>query len=354
MSKLTRERKLKLIGFDDLKLRLIGVPFFSLFFPWMVMGISPFDDFTLYLIAFVNSAIHVLLYWQVNRWAVLQLRNKYTKFSEYRKRLTLQSILIVSITLTLCTVSFILNLCFGTKIEVFDISFFTYLMASLVITTIIVSIYEARFAFEQYKNGLIKNEQLKKENTRAQLESLKNQVNPHFFFNSINTLISVIPEDPATAVRFAENLSHVYRCILDMKDREIVSISEEFSCIQAYKYLLKIRFNDHVKFTGDEAFNDMTDKYIVPMSVQMLVENAIKHNVVSQNRPLEIRFEMKDDFLIVSNKKEPKKQENNSTKIGLKNIHKRYELLVDKCIIVDESSEDFVVQLPILNISEVK
>ncbi len=354
MQRFTKEEAYKLIGFNDVMLRLIGIPFFSFFFPWLVMGVSPLEDFPLYCIGYLNSAIHIYVYWQVNRWAVIRLRKRYSKFSEYRKRLTLQILLIVVITVLLCVSSFLLRMCFGSDFDRFDVDLITYLIASLVITTIIVAIYEARFAFEQYKAGLLKNEQLKKENTRAQLESLKNQVNPHFFFNSINTLISVIPEDPKVAVKFAENLSHVYRCILEMNDKEIVSVAEEFSCIQAYKYLLKIRFNDHVKFVGDETFENMSDKYIVPMSVQMLVENAIKHNVVSQSRPLEIHFQMKEDFLVVSNKKEPKKQALNSTKIGLKNIHKRYELLVNKCIVIDESDSDFVVQLPILNISEVK
>ena len=354
MGKISRKERFDLIGFNDVKLRLIAIPILSYLFPIIVMRISPLEDGMLYVEGLIISALHIILYWEFDRSIVLRLRKKYPRITDYKKRLIVQTALIVAITVAFCILSNFLQFCFTPQMKSLQLSLWTYIVASLIITCIILAIYEARFAFEKYKSGLIKNEELQKENTRAQLESLKNQVNPHFFFNSINTLISVIPEDPTTAVKFAENLSHVYRCILEMKDKEIISLAEEFSCISAYKYLLKIRFSEQVTFIGDELMQGIDDKFIVPMSVQMLVENAIKHNVVSHKHPLEIRFEMMEDFLIVSNKRSPKKTEEFSTKIGLKNVHKRYELLADKCIVVEETKEWFRVKLPILQIGEVK
>jgi two-component system, LytTR family, sensor kinase len=354
MAKFSRKEQYEWLGFNDLKLRLILVPILSYFFPIIVMGVTPTDNWPLYLQSFVVSLLHIVLYWEFDRYIVIILRKKYRRISEYKKRLIIQTTVIVFTTVLFCFMSEFIQLCFNQVMGKLKISLNVYIIASLVITSIIVSIYEARFAFEKYKSGLIKNEELQKENTRAQLESLKNQVNPHFFFNSINTLISVIPEDPTTAVKFAENLSQVYRCILQMKDKEIISLAEEFSCISAYKYLLKIRFSEQVTFIGDELMQEIDDKFIVPMSVQMLVENAIKHNVVSHNHPLEIRFEMTNDFLVVSNKRSPKKTAEFSTKIGLRNVDKRYELLADKSIVVEESMECFRVYLPILQIGEVK
>ena len=354
MQRFSKEEAYKLIGFNDFKLRLFAIPFFSIFFPWLVIGASPFENFSEFSYGFLISVAHMTIYWHIDRYVVLILLTKYSKFADYKKRVVLEAILIIGITLALCSISYLLEFCFAKNGGVIEASLFEYVIGSLIITIIIVSIYEARYAFEKYKKGLIRNAELKKVNTKAQLEALKNQVNPHFFFNSINTLVSVIPEDPDTAVKFAENLSHVYRCILEMKDKEIVSLAEEFSCIQAYKYLLKIRFSDQVKFNGDEVLSTMTDQYIIPMSVQMLVENAVKHNVVSQSRPLTIDFEIIDDHLVVSNKRDPKNTPENSTKIGLKNIHKRYELLADKCIIIEETKERFSVSLPILKVTEVK
>lgn len=352
MRKFSREEAYKLIGFNDFKLRLFGIPFMSLVFPWLVIGLSPFENFSAYSVGFLFSLAHTSIYWQLDRYVVLVLLDKYSEIEEYKKRIFLEAILIIGITVVLCSLSHLLKLCM--PVGTVDPGTLTYIFSSLIMTIVIVSIYEARHAFEKYKKGLIKNEELVKENTKAQLEALKSQVNPHFLFNSINTLISVIPENPEVAVKFAENLAHVYRCILEMKDKEIVPLSDEFSCIQAYKYLLKIRFNDQVKFNGDELFSNMNHHFIIPMSVQMLVENAVKHNVVSQSRPLTIDFQIVDDYLVVSNKREPKKMVEDSTRIGLKNIHKRYELLADRCIIIDETPERFSVSLPILKITEAR
>lgn len=352
MRKFSREEAYKLIGFNDLKLRLFAIPFLSLIFPWLVIGLSPFENVYAYVVGILFSLAHTSVYWQLDRYVFLMLLAKFPSIDDYKKRIFLEAVIIIGITIVLCSLSNLLKLCI--PFDGVDPGTWIYIFSSLIMTIIIVSIYEARHAFDKYKMGLIKNEELKKENTKAQLEALKSQVNPHFLFNSINTLISVIPENPEVAVKFAENLAHVYRCILEMKDKEIVSLADEFSCIQAYKYLLKIRFNDQVKFNGDELFSKMNDRFIVPMSVQMLVENAVKHNVVSQSRPLTIDFHISEDYLVVSNKREAKKTVEDSTQIGLINIDKRYELLADRGIVIDETPERFSVSLPILKITEAK
>ncbi|MFA7274324.1 MAG: histidine kinase [Crocinitomicaceae bacterium] len=351
MKSISRQEKYDLIGFNDVKLRLILVPILSYFFPIIVMDLNPNDS--LYPEAFVISLLHIVGYWEFDRHIVIRLRKKYQAIDQYKERLVIQTIIIGSTTIGFCLFSKSLQFCFSSEMMLLNISLFSYLVASLIITILILSIYEARFAFTQWKNHLVKNEKLEKENSQAQLEVLKNQVNPHFFFNSINTLISVIPEDPTTAVKFAENLSSVYRYILQMKDKEIVSLEEEFNCIEAYKYLLKIRFGDHLIFHCDD-HKDFIGKFIVPLSVQMLIENCIKHNVVSKTHPLEIRIRLTEDYLSVSNKIQPKIQPEESTKVGLENIQKRYELLMEKSIEIVHTAESFEVRLPIVKLAEVK
>lgn len=352
MIKISRQEKFQWIGFNDSMLRLIAVPLFSFFFPILVMGIGPFENFILYMESFLISFTHTLLYWEFDRYIVIRLRKKYQLISEYKKRIIVQTALIVGSTILFCVFSNFLQFCFTAEMGRLKISLVTYITASLIITSVILSIYEARFAFTQWKNGLLKYEQLQKENAQAQLEVLRGQVNPHFFFNSINTLISVIPEDPKTAVTFAQNLSNVYRCILEMKDKEMVTLTEEMNCVHAYKYLLKIRFGDHLTFQETIA-NQNENLYIVPLSIQMLIENAIKHNVASSSRPLEIRIEQSEDWLSVSNNLQPKLDVEASTKIGLENINKRYEILVNKQIVVTKTKDVFRVQLPILKMDEV-
>lgn len=351
MVQISRQERYELIGFNDNKLRLISIPVLSYFFPILVMGVNPLD--VLFLEAFFISLLHIVAYWEFDRYIVIRLRKKYHAIEHYKERLVIQSFIIVGTTILFCLVSKYIQLCFSAAMANLNISLFNYLVASLVITFLILTIYEARFAFTQWKNHLVKNEKLLKENSQAQLEVLKNQVNPHFFFNSINTLISVIPEDPETAIKFAENLSNVYRYILQMKDKEIVSLEEEFKCIEAYKYLLKIRFDDHLNFQCDD-HRDFTGKYIVPLSVQMLIENCIKHNVVSKTNPLEIRIHLTNEYLSVGNKIQPKIHSEDSTKIGLENIQKRYELLMNKRIVITKTEDYFAVKLPLVQIEEVR
>lgn len=226
-------------------------------------------------------------------------------------------------------------------------------MASLITTVIIISIYEGVYAFELFKKGLVENKELQRKNTQAQLESLKNQVNPHFLFNSLNTLISVIPEDPEVAVRFTEKLSQVYRYILEIRDKELITIREEMKCIEAYEYLFSIRFGNNVRFNYENI--DLNQhKFIVPLSLQMLIENAIKHNIVSQTKPLKITIKIEEDSIKVSNNLQLKTVRESSTKLGLSNIKKRYQILAKKEIIILQTADSFSVEIPILTISEVK
>lgn len=329
------------------------MPFFAFFFPLMVFGLSPWNNMLDFWTSYLISNAHILVYWYVERWILIYIRQRYLSFKDYRKRIILQSIVVVFSTLGLCLLSEIPELCFGGIPEAFETSFFNKYMASLIITTIIISIYEGAYAFQLFKNGLVKNEELQRKNTQAQLATLKNQVNPHFLFNSLNTLISVIPENSEIAVKFAENLSSVYRYILEIRDKEFIPLKEELECIHAYQYLLSIRFGNHIEFRFKNLKN-IDGKYIVPLSVQMLMENAIKHNIVSQSKPLTIRIELENDLLKVCNNLQEKTQNVKSTGVGLKNIQQRYHLLAKKEIQIEKTEEIFCVCLPILEMKEVK
>ncbi len=353
MRYINREERMRLIGFNDMKLILVLAPIFAFFFPLLVFGLNPLDNSHNFWLSFGISALHIALYWYIERWLVIYIRDYYSDFKDYRKRLIIQSVIVVFSTLGLCLISEFPGFCFGGVPEDFEAPFFHKYIGSIIITTIIVSIYESVYAFQLFKTGLIKNEELQRKNTQAQLEALKNQVNPHFLFNSLNTLVSVIPEDTETAVKFAENLSSVYRYILEIRDKELITLKEELDCIKAYQYLLSIRFGDHIKFEFNNMHN-LNGQHIVPLSIQMLMENAVKHNVISQSRPLSISINLEDDTLKVCNNLQIKTNNVNSTGVGLKNIEQRYKLLVNKEIKIDKSNGIFCVSLPILSMKEVK
>lgn len=156
--------------------------------------------------------------------------------------------------------------------------------------------------------------------------ALKTQVNPHFLFNNLNTLCSIIPENPEQAVDFVQQLSKVYRHILEVKDEKSIPLKEEMAVLEAYAFLLKTRFGDNLEINMEVDPTKMEDM-IVPLSLQLLMENAIKHNIVSQDKPLKIIVKVIDGNLVVTNNLQKKNQIIESTGIGLTNIRNRYKLI---------------------------
>jgi hypothetical protein len=191
---------------------------------------------------------------------------------------------------------------------------------------------------------LIREEKLKTEIVKLEYETLKNQVNPHFLFNSLNTLTSLV-SDNEEGVKFIKNLSDVYRYVLDQKDKEVVSLSTEIQFVNAYLYLHKIRFGENLLL---DINIKSVNQLVVPISVQMLVENAIKHNIISEDEPLKISIYEESDYLVVENNLQLKSVINESSKIGLKNIQSRYAYLTDKEFIVNSLPDKFIVKVPLL------
>ncbi len=191
---------------------------------------------------------------------------------------------------------------------------------------------------------LIREEKLKTEIIKLEYEALKNQVNPHFLFNSLNTLTSLVAEND-DAVKFIKNLSDVYRFVLDQKDKEIVSLDSEIQFVKSYLYLHKIRFGNNLEL---DIHIQSLNRMVVPLSVQMLVENSIKHNIISEDGPLKIQIYEEPDYLVVENNLQLKSTVANSSKIGLKNIQSRYAYLTDKTFVVDAQPDRFIVKVPLL------
>ena len=187
-------------------------------------------------------------------------------------------------------------------------------------------------------------------NMQSQLEGLKNQVNPHFLFNSLNTLTYLIPENADKSVHFVQQLSKVYRYILELKDKELISLEEELRFLDAYTFLLKERFGENLCVEIDIP-DEFLNKNIIPLSLQILCENAIKHNIISSQKPLCLKvFIQNEDKLIVKNNLQKKNQEMNSTRLGLQNIKNRYRFFSEKEVEVIATQEEFVVVLPLIDV----
>ena len=181
----------------------------------------------------------------------------------------------------------------------------------------------------------------------AKFESLKNQLDPHFLFNSLNVLTSLIGENPHQAEKFTTKLSKVYRYVLEQRNKDLVPIEEELKFAKTYMELLGMRFEDAVQFNIPNSISNNELK-IVPLSLQLLLENAVKHNVVSTSKPLTINIYEEDNYLIIENNINPKEAIGKSTNVGLQNIADRYGLITQKGVRIENNNKTFKVSLPLL------
>lgn len=224
-------------------------------------------------------------------------------------------------------------------------------VASLILCALVVTVYEAISFYIQLEKTAAEKALLERQNVESQLESLRNQVNPHFLFNSLNTLIYLIPEHPAKAVNFVQKLSKVYRYVLESRDAKVIPMAEEMTFLSSYLFLLKERFGENlcVRISDLSAY---TQAAIIPLSLQMLIENAIKHNIISTECPLCIEVFVENAHLVVRNNLQRKNQVMDSTGIGLQNIRDRYRILTQLPVEVITSAQYFTVALPLLSLQE--
>jgi hypothetical protein len=231
----------------------------------------------------------------------------------------------------------------------FDVDLSRAAIYSVIITIVISLFMHGRSFLLNWKQSTIAAEKLQRENIAAKYETLKNQVNPHFLFNSFNALTNLVHEDPDKAVKFIKQLSDVYRYVLDTREKEVVSMSEELRFLDAYLYLQRIRFGDKLNV---EMTLTRNDRPVAPLALQMLLENAIKHNIVSDAEPLTIRVFEKEGYLVVQNNLQRKTSVgDDSAHVGLENIVRRYEFLSDRKVEIVENEKYFIVRLPLLDLT---
>jgi LytS/YehU family sensor histidine kinase len=218
--------------------------------------------------------------------------------------------------------------------------------SSLTVTFIISLFMHGRAFLGNWKAAELNSAELQKESMKAQFDSLKSQVNPHFLFNSLNALTNLIYDDQDKAARFVKQLSEVYRYVLDTQGKEVVSLDEEVRFLKSYLFLQQIRFGDKLKVDLDLKASNAK---VAPLVLQMLVENAIKHNVISMEQPLTIKIYSDTTQVVVENNIQKKNVlPEESTGIGLENIKKRYSFLTSNGVAITDNGQFFRVALPII------
>jgi hypothetical protein len=336
------------ITIRDQKARLIGIPLISFAIVFFIHSevFFPLDLYQAF--HWLSSSFFTTLFvWEGCRYIFVRGRLFYPNYNQTTKRLIYQTLAVILYALV--------------ATSVVDYGYCHYLLGEPappafigfkvgIIPTIIVSlIYESVYFFESWKKNVKKTEALARENVQSQLETLKNQLDPHFLFNSLNTLASLIDEENKPAQAYLDNLADVYRYVLVNRNKNTVTLDEEMQFLDAYIYLNKMRFRENLqveKHISAQAYQQQ----VAPLSLQMLIENAIKHNIVSKDKPLKIKIsEDKKGYLQIENNVQEKKIFEKSTKVGLQNIINRYKLLSDRQVEITNHANYFKVSIPLLS-----
>ena len=301
-------------------------------------------------IMFLYTMMYSIVLGYANRSVFVYLDKKYAG-----ERFSSKRLIVGFITAFLITILIIFLLRIFTDVVIEGETFKEYWanerLANYVFATamsfIILLCFYVFYIFKEYNESKVKEQKIIAGTANAKFESLKNQIDPHFLFNSLNVLSSLIEENPDNAQKFTTSLSKIYRYVLEQKDKELVTVQEELAFAKTYMNLLKMRFENSISFELPENFENSEAK-VVPLSLQLLLENCIKHNIVSEQKPLHIKISIKDNYLIIQNDLQKKEVLQDRRGVGLQNIVSRYSILTQRKVLINESNAVFAIYLPIL------
>ncbi|MBT8274271.1 MAG: histidine kinase [Bacteroidia bacterium] len=222
-----------------------------------------------------------------------------------------------------------------------------FYFVALLITLVISLFFHALYYYRELQKNKIKEQKVIAGTASAKFDALKNQLDPHFLFNSLNVLTSLIDENTESAQKFTTALSKVYRYVLEQKNKDLVTVDEELQFAKTYMSLLKMRFEDSIIFDIPEAASNPESK-VVPLSLQLLLENAVKHNMVTSSKPLHIKIYEEGGNLVIMNNLQPKQIVKKGSGVGLSNIKQRYQLLTNRKVYINQQADSFAVAIPML------
>lgn len=344
-----KKRFAHIAGFNDRKIMLVGIPVGA-----MIVSLLLFNErfiageWSFLLFCYPIALTYTASFWIAMRWAYMQVRLRYPTVRDLAKRLLIVSL---SFLVVFALVNIALDFLFKSLLSTENFKprnlIFKFL-TSFLTSALVITLYEALSFYTLFQRSEAERADLQRRHVESQLAGLRNQINPHFLFNSLNTLVYLIPESPEKAVRFVQQLSKVYRYVLESRDTRLIPLREELEYLKSYAFLLKERFGDNldIHFSGLEN-GKLEYGQIVPLTLQILFENAIKHNVISAQKPLRIQVWAENNWLAVRNNLQRKAQVMDSTGIGLENIRSRYRMLAAEEIQVIVSHDYFTVLLPL-------
>lgn len=337
-----RERSL----FSEPWPRIIGIPILGTLMSFL------HNEEPLHPLYWMKAIIITFLFWQSDYLIIQRLRLIWPGVKETGRRI---SVGVVTICLFNTALDFIIyNVLLATGLDEkseWASDMWLNVGRNLIPTLVVGTLYESGYLFYKWRAQAIEIEALKTRQLRTELDVLKNQVSPHFLFNSLNTLVALIPEDPIQAVKFTKALSHVYRYILQHKEKEVVDLGTELDFTEAYIHLMKVRFEEslHIRVDVDRSHRGLL---VAPLTLQLLLENALKHNVASMAHPLQVDIHVENGrTLVVRNNLNRRQCTVEGTGTGLANVKQRYAILSDRPVDVIETREHFLVALPLMELA---
>ncbi len=331
--------------------RFLGVPIIGLmghiiFFNRNHSGPEVFGFVPIYLL----SMLETTLLWEVNRPIIIHFRKKYPALEGTTQRITHTLLYCIVLTVLVRSANVYLydrSLFWGYR---FPLEGYLYsIFVAILFVLIIAGIYEGIYYFRNWKNTAVEAEALRAENLQTELDLLKVQLNPHFLFNTLGSLSSLIDEDKDRAKLFLEQMSTVYRYLLQAHDMSLTPLKEEIGFIQSYAEMLKTRFGDGFQLSISADLAKYGDFGIPPLTIQLLLENAVKHNIVSSARPLRVHvFTDQLGQLHVVNNLQKKNSRFFSHKKGLANIIAKYHYLKQPGVTIEETGDCFQVTIPLI------
>jgi len=335
------------VKLNDNLIRLIGIPSFGIFIPNLtgIFGSLSFRDAG-YWLGYIYFIALAAMIWQGNRYLLFRTRKRFTWFDKPIEKLVLLFMNNIFYTTPL-TIAW---LCMWYQWVGFAIKWDTIVVVALVnviCVLFVTHVYETVFMVKEQQGEQLRNAELSRAKAEAELTALKNQIDPHFMFNSLNTLSHLIDTDKKKALLFTENLADVYRYILSQKDQTLVLLEDELEFTHKYTELLHLRFGEALIIK--KKFNGMAEKnfLIPPTSVFVAFENAVKHNEISEQWPMHIDVDVRDGNLIIINSIRQRNSVQHSSKIGLKNLDDRFKIITGKIIYTEKTEEKFSVFLPL-------
>lgn len=349
MAQLIRKVKLPAYTKSDIWVLLAIVPAQVVICNRILLGQSYFQEPAIFLTATLLFFLHMFLVFQVCGLLALQFLKIYPSIEQTPKRMVTATATFISLTvLSLILLLYIYNQIPVLRFHTNNYFNFKISIISALGSLIITIIFEGLAAFERWKATLFETEQLKKENLKSQLLSLKNQVNPHFLFNNINSLSALISEEPEKAEHFLDEMSKVYRYLLRNNDDNLVSLKSELQFIRSYFHLLKMRYGSAIELQMDVSA-ECSECLLPPLTLQILIENAIKHNIISKDHPLLLEIICNNnEQLMIRNNMQVKSMKNEPSGTGLENIAAKYNLLSEPDIRIAQNNEHFTVTIPLI------